>query len=90
MHPLVGYFRSRLQDGDLREGDMAATFERVHVPGKPERNLAIHIAGMGQATRVEIRDATPPQIPALSDDRARWKRVGLTPEGQLLDRTHLD
>jgi len=91
VHPLVGYFSARLRDGDLREGETAASFEHVHVPRKPERELAIHIVGIGQAmARVEIRDTTPPQIPALSDERERWKRVGVTPEGRLLDRTHLE
>jgi hypothetical protein len=90
LHPLVRYFRARLQDGDLREGEAAATFEHVHVPSKPERELAIRIAGTPQNARVEIRDATPPEAPVLPDDRARWKRVGLTPDGRLLDRTHLD
>lgn len=90
VQPLVRYFRTRLQDGDLREGETAASFEHVHVPGKPERELAIRITATPQAARVEIRDATPPEAPALPDDRARWKRVGLTPEGRLLDRTHLD
>ena len=90
VQPLVRYFRARLQDGSLREGETAASFEHVHVPGKPERELAIRIAATAQTARVEIRDATPPEAPALPDDRARWKRVGLTPEGRLLDRTHLD
>jgi hypothetical protein len=90
VHPLASYFSARLQGGNLREGDMAATFEHVHVPTRPERELAVHIAGIGQMARVEIRDTTPPQIPALSDERARWKRVGTTPQGHLLDPTHLD
>ena len=91
VHPLVSYLRARLRDGDLREGETAASFEHVHVPNKLERELAIHITGIGQASaRVEIRDTTPPEIPALSDERARWRRVGTTPQGSLLDPTHLE
>jgi hypothetical protein len=87
---LVPYFRARLQGGDLREGDTAASFEHVRVPAKPERDLAIHVTGTEQTARVEIRDVTLPEIPVLPDERARWKRVGVTPEGRLLDRTHLE
>jgi len=37
-----------------------------------------------------IRDTTPPKGPPLPDENARWKQVGLTPSGRLVDPTHLD
>ncbi len=90
VHPLVQFFRARLADGGLREGPEAATFEHVHALGKPEKDLLVRIALQGGASRVEFRDTTPPMLPVLPDDSARWRQVGLTPQGRLADPTHLD
>lgn len=90
VHPLAAYFRAHLENGDLREGDTSATFDHVTAPGKPERPLSVHIAKAGDGVHVDIRDVTPVVLPQLPDDTARLKRVGLTPNGRLLDPTHLD
>lgn len=90
VHPLTKYFRARLTEGSLREGDEAATFEHVHVPGKGDLELALYIRAAGALTRVEFRDTTPKPQPKLPDDAARWRRAGLTPNGRLLDPTHLE
>jgi len=90
VHALVEYFRPRLRDGALREGKDAATFEHVHVPGQPGLEARVHIVvGLG-ATRVEIANVTPPPMPDLPDEAARWRQVGLRPDGKVLDPTHLD
>jgi hypothetical protein len=90
VHPLVKYFRARLTEGSLREGEEAATFEHVHVPGKKDLELSVHIRTAGNLARVELRDTTPKPEPNLPDDTARWRRVGMAPNGRLLDPTHLD
>ncbi len=90
VHPLVQYLRSKLRDGDLREGETSATFEHVTVPGQSERPLTIHIVEVRREAVLEIRDATPRPAPNLPDEAARWKSVGLTPNGRLADPTHLD
>jgi hypothetical protein len=90
VHALTQYFRARVQDGSLREGSQAATFEHVRVPGKPAVELLVHIAAGRDGANVEIRNSTPPVAPSLPDEAARWKAVGLTPHGRLADPTHLD
>jgi hypothetical protein len=52
--------------------------------------LAIRIVNAMGGASVEIRDATAPQAVTLPDEAARWKKVGLTPEGRLADPHHLD
>jgi hypothetical protein len=91
VHPLVEYFRARLQDGALREGAESATFEHVKVPGKPGLELAIHIepATTG-GTNVIVRDTTPPPVPDLPNEEERWKATGLSKQGKVLDPSHLD
>jgi hypothetical protein len=88
--PLVHYFQARVQDGDLRQGDTSATFTGVHALGVGARLLSIHIAQVQGTTSVDIHDDTPPVPPQLPDDTERWKRVGLSPQGRILDPTHLD
>lgn len=89
VHPLVQYFRPRLVGGDLREGEESATFQHVEVAQKPGRKLTIHIAVNRRETSLEIRDETPPPLPSYPDEAARWRAVGLTPDGHLIDPTHL-
>jgi hypothetical protein len=84
------YFRGRLRDGDLRQGATSATFEHVHAPDDPGRELRVHLETVAFRVRIEVRDTTPPPAPDLPDERARWRRVGLTPDGHLADPTHLD
>jgi hypothetical protein len=90
VHSVARYFRSRLEDGALRESQSAATFEHVKVRGKPGLELTIRILAGAEGTRVEIRDTTPPSTPNLPDDAARWRQIGMTPQGRPLDPTHLD
>jgi hypothetical protein len=85
IHPLVKYFRARLAEGSLREGDDAATFEHVRVAGKGTDELSVHITKSFGRTRVEIRNVTPKEQPNLPDDAARWRQAGLTPQGRPLD-----
>jgi hypothetical protein len=90
LHPLVAYFQAHVQSGGLSEGATSATFDRVMAPDKPERLLSVHMVKVGDGVHVDIRDVTPLKVPPLPDEPARWKQVGLTPNGRLLDPTHLD
>jgi hypothetical protein len=89
MHPLAKYFRARLQGGALDEEDTSATLTHVRVPSVPQRELYIRIApAIGSRVRAEIRDSTPPPAPDLPDEAARWRNVGLTPQGKVLEPVH--
>jgi hypothetical protein len=90
VHALTQYFRARLEDGSLREGAQASTFEHVRVRGKPGLELLVRVAAARDGANVEIRNATPPTASPLGDEPSRWKAVGLTPHGRVADPTHLD
>ena len=90
VHSLVTYFAGHLEGGSLREGAQAATFERVKARGTAGPELLVRIGtGLGGA-RIEIQKVTTPPVEPLPDEAARWRRVGLTPNGKLVDPTHLD
>jgi hypothetical protein len=91
VHALVLYFGPRLQGGSLRESATVATFERVSAPGLPaDTELTIHLAVAVGKTTVAISATTYPPAPVLPDEASRWRQVGLTPNGKILDPTHLD
>jgi hypothetical protein len=90
LHPFVEYLRAHLKDGELREGEASATFKDVTPAGKDGPRLTIHLGRVRDYIQVDMHDETPPVLPPLPDDAARWKRVGLTPSGRIMDPHHLD
>jgi len=90
VHPVVQYLSARLEGGDLHEGPGSATFEHVAVRGKPGVELSIHVDASLAGVRLEMRNTTPVPALNLANDAERWKHVGLTPSGRVIDPTHLD
>ena len=91
VHALVLYFGPRLTGGSLRESATVATFERVSAPGLPlDTELTLHLAMAVGKTTVTISSTTYPPSPVLPDEESRWRQTGLTPNGKVLDPTHLD
>jgi hypothetical protein len=88
---LANYVRARVRDGDVSVGATATVFDKVKAIDAPNRLLFIRIfAGpMGRGAHIEVRDVTPPPLPDLPNEESRWKQVGLTPDGRLLDPQHL-
>lgn len=90
------YVRARVREGKMIEGDYShygtTTFEHVRIPTSPDKDFAITVRPASEGvnvTKLEVRDATPTKAPPLPDDAARWKNAGLTPQGRVLDPTHL-
>jgi hypothetical protein len=91
IHPLVEYFRARLSGGAVREGKDAATFEHAHVRGTaPGTEVSVEIKTVPAGALVEVHNTTPPPPSNLPDEAARWKAVGMTPDGKIADPAHLD
>jgi hypothetical protein len=88
---LANYLRGQVKGGSISVGAAATVFDQVTVPSNGKRLLRLRVdaAGQGRSARLEVRDVTPPPpVPAV-DDAERWKRVGMTPDGKLLDPGHL-
>jgi hypothetical protein len=90
VHSLTKYLRARLQGGSLDEDDSGSTFVHTRIPSQPGREFFIRIRRTLRGSLAEIRDSTQPPAPDLPDEAARWRAVGLTPQGRVLDPTHLD
>ena len=90
VHSLVKYFKTRLQDSKLTEGDTYALFEQVKIGGQPGKVYRVRMTELPpRGSLLELDDVTPQPMPDLPDEQARWRQVGLTPEGRVLDPTKL-
>jgi hypothetical protein len=91
LHSFVKYLRSHVQESDLEEGDQYADLRKVKLHGKPGALYAMHLSPAGfRGTMLLMQDVTPTPAPDLPNETERWKAVGLTPNGKVLDPTHLD
>jgi hypothetical protein len=88
---LANFIRSRVQDGDVSVGATATVFDHVRAIDDPSRLLFIRIypGPMGRGARMEVRNVTPPPVPNLPSEEERWKQMGLSPDGKILDPHHL-
>lgn len=86
---LVEYFKARVREGSFTAGERSATFERVKVPSRPGVEISIRIEGALAGIRITFKDVTRPQAPDLPNEEARWRAVGMTKDGKLLDRDRL-
>jgi hypothetical protein len=86
----TAYVRARVRDGRVLVANDAATFEEVRVPTEPTRYLRIRLTRNEAGTRFELHDATVPPAPDLPDEAARWRAMGLSPEGRPLHPERLE
>jgi hypothetical protein len=91
LHAFVKYLRAHVQESDLDEGDQFADLRKVKLHGKPGALYQMHLSPAGfRGTMLLVQDVTPVPAPDLPNEAERWKAVGLTPNGKVLDPTHLD
>jgi hypothetical protein len=88
---VANYIRARVTGGAISVGASATVFDRVFAPGEPARPLTIQVESLPheEGTRVEVRDMTPPPGMPNATDEEKWKAVGMSPNGKILDPTKL-
>jgi len=88
---VANYLRAQVKGGSISVGAAATVFDQVTAAANPKRALRIRVdsVGQGRATLLEVRDVTPVPLPAASSTTERWRQVGLTPDGRLIDPAHL-
>jgi hypothetical protein len=91
LHSFVKYLRTHVQESDLDEGDQYANLRKVKLHGQPGALFQMHLSPVGfRGTMLLMQDVTPVPMQDLPNEPERWKAVGLTPNGKVLDPTHLD
>lgn len=90
---LSNFVRARVKSGRVLIGTTMTTFEDVVVPSEPTRHLKIEIRQLAtldeHRSEMIVRDITPPPSDPNETDADRWRKVGLTPDGKLLDPGHM-
>jgi hypothetical protein len=88
--PLVTYLRDRLEGGSIRQDDASTRMVHVKPRGQPGPVLDIYVAPVLGKTLLQV-SLEPEVAPStLPDEPSRWKAVGLTPDGKLLDPKHTE
>lgn len=87
---VVNYVRDRVLAEKVETLQTKTTFEGVTLKSSPAKKMRIEVIVMPRSVvKLVIRDETrPPAKPGLTEEQ-RWKEVGMTPQGELLDPTHL-
>lgn len=88
---VVGYVRERVVAEKVETLPTKTVFEGVTLKSSPGKKLRIEvIAASAQKSKLIIRDETrPPAKPGLTEEE-RWREVGMTPQGELIDPSHLN
>ena len=88
---VANYVRARVKDGKITAGASQTMFDGVHTLAEPLRPLRIRIEKAHGYCQMEVTDVTlPPDPDPGADEATRWRRLGLTPNGQPLDPKHLE
>ncbi len=88
---VVNYIRSRVVAAKVETLQTKTMFEGVTLKAAPENKLHIEVIAVGaDRSKIVVRDETrPPAKPGLTEEE-RWREVGMTPQGELIDPSHLN
>jgi len=88
---VVGYVRERVLAEKVETIETKTIFEGATLKTAPTKKLRIEVIAQARGlVKLVIRDETrPPAKPGLTEEE-RWREVGLTPQGELIDPSHLN
>lgn len=82
---LANYVRARVDVAHVEIGAARTVFPRARIKaGNPAKSYRIEVVPDGPRTRLVIRDVTPPPTVQGISEEERWRRAGMTPNGELL------
>jgi hypothetical protein len=84
------YVEAHVEGTKSQKVGQGYVFDKARVHGEAKLLRLTITKSVDNGTRLEIRDVTPPPvIDTGPDEEARWRAVGLKPNGEPLDRTKL-
>lgn len=88
---VVAYIRERVLAEKVETIQTKTVFEGATLKTAPTKKLRIEVIAQARGVvKMVIRDETrPPAKPGLTEEE-RWREVGLTPQGELIDPSHLN
>jgi hypothetical protein len=83
---LIDYVRKRIEAPHAELAGNRTIFARARIVGGNSQHVyRVEILSAGAETELVIRDVTPPPTVQGISEAERWRRAGLTPEGNPLD-----
>lgn len=88
---VVNYVRERVVAEKIETLQTKTVLEGVTLKSSPGKKLRIEVLAVGFGrSKLVIRDETrPPAKPGMTEEE-RWREVGMTPQGELIDPSHLN
>lgn len=88
---VVGYVRERVVAEKVDTLQTKTVLEGATLKSSPGKKLRIEVIAIAAGrSKLVIRDETrPPAKPGLTEEE-RWREVGMTPQGELIDPSHLN
>jgi hypothetical protein len=91
---LKTFLQARTSDGKWSQRDETSRVGGLIPRDDKNKRLTLDIrpirTGDGQRSEMIVQDATPPPFDPTLSEEERWKKAGMTPQGQILDPTHLE
>lgn len=87
---VVRYVRDRVIAERVDDDGAKALFTNATAKRSPQLRLDVEVLQVGAQSEIVVRDRTrPPAEPGLNEAE-RWRALGLTSDGRLIDPKHLD
>lgn len=88
---LSNFVQARVKGAAAVRGTASTKWDKVTTLKEPGRLLEIEVRPSRSTYPSEIRvtDVTPPPIDPNQTEADRWKAVGITPDGKIIDRKNL-
>jgi hypothetical protein len=84
------FVRQRVEVSHVEIGAARTVFPVARIKGgDTARSYRIDVVADGPTTRLVVRDVTPPPTPEGLSEEERWRRAGMTPDGQPLNPKQL-
>ena len=82
---LTNYVRQRVETTQIETGPAKTVFLNAALKAKPKRRLFIEVSRNGGRVALLIRDKTRKPAEQGLTEAERWRRAGLTPQGEMID-----
>lgn len=86
---LAAYLKTRLRSGHVEMAGDKIVFPKAQVRAGDDRIFRVEIGPVPGGAQLRMRDITPARAePGLTEEE-RWRQVGMTPDGRLIDAENL-
>lgn len=87
---LAAYLKPRLRSSHVEMAGDKIVFPKAEVRGREGRIFRVEIGSFRGGTQLRLRDITPARAePGLTEEE-RWRQVGMTPDGRLIDQNSME